>query len=93
MGRPQAVTWTVFWFLRQVTVGTYVVDIVCYDALWVMEVDGGQHLGRQSQVAQQTAWLEAREFRVPRFWNNEVLADVEAVKTLIAEACVKGTSP
>ena len=69
------------------------VDFVCYDARLVVEVDAGQHVDRQRQDAQRTACLEAQGFRVLRFWNNEVLADVEAVKAVIAEACRKGTSP
>ena len=81
------------WFRRQVAIGAYVVDFVCYDARLVVEVDGGQHVERQSQDAQRTAWLKAQGFRVLRFWNNEVLANVEAVKAVIAEACGKGTSP
>ena len=81
------------WFRRQVAIGTYVVDFVCYNSRLVVEVDGGQHVERQSQDAQRTAWLEAQGFRVLRFWNNEVLANMEAVKAVIAEACRKGTSP
>ena len=81
------------WFRRQVPIGAYVVDFVCYDARLVVEVDSGQHAERQSQDAQRTAWLKAQGFRVLRFWNNEVLADMEAVKAVIAEACGKGTSP
>ena len=82
-----------YWFRRQVPIGIYVVDFVCYAARLVVEVDGGQHVERQTQDLQRTAWLESQGFRVLRFWNNEVLANVEAVKGVIAEACGKGTFP
>ena len=79
-------------FRRQVLIGRYVVDFVCFGAGLVIEVDGGQHAERLRYDAQRTAWLEGQGFRVLRFWNTEVLGSVEAVKAVIAEA-FKGMPP
>ena len=44
-----------------------------------IEVDGGQHNELQSQDNLRTAWLEAQGWDVLRFWNNEVLQNIEGV--------------
>ena len=80
-------------FRRQVSLGTYIVDFVCHEARLVVEVDGGQHAERNEADARRTAWLTGQRFRVLRFWNNEVLANMEAVTDVIVEACRKGNSP
>ena len=74
-------------FRRQAAIGRYIVDFVCFETRLIVEVDGGQHAERQRQDAQRTAWLASQGFRVLRFWNTEVLGDVEAVKAVIARAC------
>ena len=74
-------------FRRQTPLGKYVVDFVCLEARLVVEVDGGQHVERQEEDARRTAWLESQGFRVLRFWNNEVLGNLEGTKEVIARAC------
>ncbi len=73
-------------FRRQAPIGLYVVDFVCFDAKLVIEVDGGQHARQQDRDAARTAWLESQGFRVLRFWNNEVLRNIEGVAEQIAGA-------
>jgi len=65
-------------FRRQFPLGNYIVDFICLEAGLVIEVDGGQHLERAYDV-RRTAWLEAQGFKVIRFWNNEVLKEMNAV--------------
>ena len=52
----------------------------------LLELDGGQHLIDQEKDNQRTARLEARGFRVLRFWNHEVLQSTEAVLASIHSA-------
>jgi len=66
-------------FRRQVPLGPYVADFLCEAQRLVVEVDGGQHADRSVEDAQRTQWLEAHGYRVVRFWNNEVLANMEGV--------------
>ena len=75
-------------FRRQVPLGGYIVDFVCIEKRLIIEVDGGQHSETADTDAERTAWLEARGFRVLRFWNHEVLGDTEAVMGVIREALV-----
>ena len=70
-------------FRRQVPIGPYIVDFVCFEIRLVIEVDGGQHMERENYDAERTAWLEDAEFRVIRFWNNQVLEEIDAVKDAI----------
>ena len=52
----------------------------------VIEVDGGQHSAQRSYDARRGAWLRNEGFRVLRFWDHEVLREVEKVKQAIWEA-------
>ncbi|MFH1797255.1 MAG: DUF559 domain-containing protein [Pseudomonadota bacterium] len=71
-------------FRRQVLVPPYTADFLCAKAKLVIEVDGGQHGGSLSDPAR-ARFLNARGFRVLRFWNDEVLREMDAVcDTIIA---------
>ena len=72
-------------FRRQQPLGKYIVDFVCFEKRLIVEVDGGQHSERAAYDSERTAWLESQGFRVLRFWNNEVLRDVEIVLDLIVK--------
>jgi very-short-patch-repair endonuclease len=54
----------------------------------IVEVDGGQHSREEVEArdARRTKWLEREGYRVLRFWNNQVLAEMEAVIETIAAA-------
>ncbi|MBN2494101.1 MAG: endonuclease domain-containing protein [Deltaproteobacteria bacterium] len=73
-------------FRRQQPLGEYIVDFVCLEPKLVIEVDGGQHAQMEDYDAQHTAWLEGQGFQVLRFWNHEVLAELDAVLQAIADA-------
>jgi very-short-patch-repair endonuclease len=70
-------------FRRQHTIGRYILDFVCLEAKLVVELDGGHHAQRRQQDQERTAWLEARGYRVLRFWNTEVLQNPDGVLALI----------
>jgi very-short-patch-repair endonuclease len=74
-------------FRRQVPLGDFVADFVCADHALVVELDGGQHASSQVRDDRRTAWLEARGWRVLRFWNNEVNENIDGVLQVIAGAC------
>jgi very-short-patch-repair endonuclease len=76
-------------FRRQATIGPFIVDFVCIAARLIVEVDGGQH--SDDADAKRTAALEAQGYRMIRFWNNEVLANLEGVLIRLGEAL--GTPP
>ena len=80
-------------FRRQQPFGQYIVDFVCFEAKVIVEVDGAQHANQATYDSQRTEWLEGQGFRVLRFWNNQVLAEVEAVKESILEAVREKMDP
>ena len=65
-------------FRRQVPIGPYIADFACLEVRLVIELDGGQH-DRSLSDARRDAFLRRQHFRVLRFWNNEVLQNLEGV--------------
>jgi len=71
-----------FKFRRQVPVGSYVADFICYDARLIVEADGGQHADSVSDQVRDR-WFRDNGFRVLRFWNNDILRNLDGVLTVI----------
>jgi very-short-patch-repair endonuclease len=71
-------------FRRQGVIGPYYVDFLCTERKLVIEVDGGQHVERAGYDVRRTHYLEARGYRVLRYWNDDVLLRTEAVLEDIA---------
>jgi very-short-patch-repair endonuclease len=68
-------------FRRQEPIGKYIVDFVCFEKAVVIEVDGGQH--SEERDSDRDAWLGSHGFKVVRFWNHDVLTNVEGVLVMI----------
>jgi len=73
-------------FTRQYPIGPYIADFCCTRARLVVELDGGQHATQQEFDTDRQRYLEAQDYRVIRFWNNEVLENLEGVLFRIVEA-------
>lgn len=71
-------------FRRQVPIGPYIADFLCFDLRLVVEVDGGQH-AESLRDADRDCWFADNGFRTLRFWNNDVLSNLEGVLTVISE--------
>src|SRR5580698_6215861 len=72
-----------FKFRRQVPIGPFIADFVCFSERLVIEVDGGQH-AESLRDKRRDRWFKTNNFRVLRFWNNEVLSNLEGVMTVLA---------
>jgi very-short-patch-repair endonuclease len=76
-------------FVRQEPIGRYIVDFVCRERRLIIEVDGGQHADNQRDAVRDK-WLADHNYRVLRFWNNDVLGNMvgvlETIVTALAEA-------
>lgn len=72
-------------FPRQQPIGPLVVDFVCQQQRLIVEADGGQHSGNPKD-SRRTAFLEGKGYRVLRFWNNDILANLDGVAQIIAAA-------
>jgi very-short-patch-repair endonuclease len=79
-------------FARQEPIGPYVADFVCREHHLIIELDGSQHAG-DARDAIRTQWLAARRYRVLRFWNTDVLHNIDGVLETIAAALRREPDP
>ena len=80
-------------FRRQEPIGNYIVDFVCFEKRIVIEVDGSQHQIETDKDTIRDEWLRKQGFKVLRFWNNEVLRNMEGVYEVIKESCLSHPPP
>jgi very-short-patch-repair endonuclease len=81
-------------FKRQTPIAGYIVDFVALDLKLIVEIDSGQHAERAAEDAARTKVLRAKVlrtkvlrtkvleqsgYRVVRFWNHDVLGNIEGV--------------
>jgi very-short-patch-repair endonuclease len=79
-------------FRRQHPIGPFIVDFCCIERGLVIELDGGQHATQIEPDAQRTLFLRRHGFQVLRFWDNEVLKNIDGVLEQICEG-LKEPSP
>lgn len=72
-----------FKFRRQAMIGPFVVDFLCARKRLIVELDGGQHTEEGDR--RRTAFLEARGYRVLRFWNNEMLGNTDGALIVVLD--------
>ncbi|TDQ59539.1 very-short-patch-repair endonuclease [Mesocricetibacter intestinalis] len=70
-------------FYRQKIVGNYIVDFLSFKPKLIIELDGSQHAEQAEYDHIRTAYLEAQNFTVIRFWNDEVLRNINMVLDVI----------
>ena len=66
-------------FKRQKPMGRYIVDFVCLEHRLIIELDGGQHADQLVYDRHRDAWLRSQGYTVLRFWNNDVMQQLESV--------------
>ena len=69
-------------------VGNYIPDFCSPKARLILELDGSQHLEQNATQydTERTKYLELRGYKVLRFWNNDVMNDIESVIRAIIQA-------
>jgi len=75
-----------FKFRRQYPIAPYIVDFICVEKRLIVEIDGGQHATMTEIDNTRAEFLNARGYRVLRFWNNEVLQQLDAVLAKILDS-------
>ncbi len=75
-----------FKFRRQYVLDGYIADFACVEARVIVELDGGQHLEQKAYDDKRTQAFAKHGFEVLRFWNDEVLKNMEGVLMVINEA-------
>jgi very-short-patch-repair endonuclease len=76
-------------FRQQQRIDRYIVDFICFRARLIVEADGAQHIDSDYDVVRD-AYLHAQGFRLLRFYNNDILAQPDAVLTSILNALESG---
>lgn len=66
-------------FKRQKPLGRYVVDFICIEEKLIIELDGGQHAENVEYDHERDSWLRGEGYVVLRFWNNELMNEMEGV--------------
>jgi very-short-patch-repair endonuclease len=79
-------------FRRQAPIDQYVVDFVCFEKRLIIEADGGQHNDSESDRIRD-AYLKEQGFRVMRFWNHDILSNVQGVLEMIRASCQDSPTP
>jgi very-short-patch-repair endonuclease len=74
-----------FTFRRQHQIGKYIVDFVSLEKRLIIEIDGGQHNEEQniSYDKERTEFLNSKGFKVLRFWNSDILKNIEGIYEII----------
>jgi very-short-patch-repair endonuclease len=73
-------------FYRQYSMGMYIIDFYCPTMKLAIELDGGQHADDENREydEERSDYLRANGIEVIRFWNNEVLQNIDGVLIKIA---------
>lgn len=72
-------------FRRQHPIGGFVVDFCAPRCKLIIELDGSQHLDQEEEDIIRTKWLESRGYKVLRFWNFDVINNLNGVYLKILE--------
>ena len=81
-----------FNFVRQHPIGPYIADFACREADLIIELDGGQH-AESAKDQERTNHLAEHGYEVMRFWNTDVLTNIEGTAQVISERLTKAPSP
>ena len=73
-------------FRRQHAIGNYIVDFCAVKEILSIELDGSQHLDQSEYDAERTVFLETEGYKVIRFWNDQVMKDVDGCVLAIEDA-------
>jgi very-short-patch-repair endonuclease len=70
-------------FRRQHAIGNYITDFCAPSKMLIIELDGSQHLEQKEYDAERTAFLKSKGYRILRFYNNDVMKDIDKVLEVI----------
>jgi len=73
-------------FRRQHPIGQYIADFACIEKKIVIELDGGQHQELLEYDERRSKSMKKYGWQVLRFWNNDVLNNLEGVLTVITKS-------
>jgi very-short-patch-repair endonuclease len=81
-----------FKFRRQFVIGPFITDFCCFEQRLVVELDGGQHADQSDSDRRRSDFLLSHGYRVLRFWDNQVMENIDSVLEQILLALDKAVS-
>jgi very-short-patch-repair endonuclease len=82
-----------FKFRRQYPIGPFITDFCCFEQRLVVELDGGQHAAQRKADRRRSDVLGRHGYRLLRFWDNEVMQNIDGVLQRIVEVLDLEPSP
>lgn len=79
-------------FTRQLLVSHFVIDLACRSLKVGIELDGGHHGQQVMRDQARTRYLEAQGWIVLRFWNDDVMANLDGVYAAILTAVAQAAT-
>ena len=76
-------------FRRQQPIDKFIVDFLSFEKRIIIELDGGQHAENRQEDRERDRFLTQAGFKILRFWNNEVLENLDGVLERIRETCLR----
>jgi very-short-patch-repair endonuclease len=73
-------------YRRQYPIGPFFADFVCLEVKLIVELDGSQHAAQSERDERRSEFLRCEGYTVLRFWNYEVVAEIDHVVQRIADA-------
>ena len=70
-------------FRKQHAIGNFIVDFCAPRKKLIIELDGSQHLEQEEYDAERTEFLKSKGYKVLRFWNSDVMNDMDSVLNVI----------
>jgi very-short-patch-repair endonuclease len=82
-------------FRRQQCIGNYIIDFACMDKNLLLEIDGGQHNTNEKTESdlERTSWLEGKSYQVLRFWNSDIMENLDGVVEVILNSLEHKSPP
>ena len=77
-------------FRNQHAIGNYIVDFCAPRRKLIVELDGSQHLEQKEYDTERTEFLKSKGYKVLRFWNNDVMNDIDSVLSVIWDTLNEG---
>ena len=73
--------------------GSYILDFVCFEKLIIIECDGGQHMEQKNKDMERDQLFLNQGYRIFRFWNHQILQELDIVLDEIYIACISSPPP
>ena len=80
-------------FRRQMVIEPYIVDFACLEAKLIIEADGGQHTEQIEYDTERSEKLQAMGYQILRFWNHEILENINTVLEQIQNRLIEHPHP